>query len=109
MHSYLDLVEKGHLAMGMFSPRLTTHQAAIEFLEKHKNEHALQQSEIVVLQAITTVDIMKESTLAQTWRNNKYVATMCGFSFDLLMVFLQDNNHMLLLSILNQYISLNGN
>lgn len=49
---------------------------------------------------------MKDSSLASTYRNNKYNLTMSAYSFQLLINFMQENNYFILLKILNQYINI---
>jgi transcription initiation factor TFIID subunit 5 len=95
VHCYLDLVEKGHS------------EEARQFMAAHKEDHEDKYgNEINRLQAITTVDHMKENELANLFRNNKFNLKMCNYSFELLLSYLHEMKFMMILSIVNQYLNI---
>lgn len=49
---------------------------------------------------------VNENELAVMFRNNKFNVTLSAYSFELLLNFLNDARFMLLLSIVNQYLSI---
>jgi transcription initiation factor TFIID subunit 5 len=51
---------------------------------------------------------MNENELVVNFRNNKFSVKMCKYSFELLLCFLQDNKFMLILRLMNQYITIHG-
>jgi transcription initiation factor TFIID subunit 5 len=78
-------------------------------MEAHKSEFMPEHAdEILRIQSVVTQDHMKENELVKTWRKNKLVVKMSSYAFELLLAFLQDQNFMTLLSIINQYVSISG-
>jgi transcription initiation factor TFIID subunit 5 len=83
--------------------------AALDYMEAHRGEFWHEHAdEITRIQAVTTVDHMKENEVVKTWRKNKLVVKMSSYAFELLLTFLQDQNFMTVLSIINQYVSVSG-
>lgn len=51
---------------------------------------------------------IKDNELVVNLRQNKYGLVMSKYSFELLLCFLQDNKFMLILRLMNQYITIEG-
>ena len=64
--------------------------------------------EIIQFSAITTPQVLQESELATIWRQNKFTVKLSSYSYELLISFLHEYNHTLLLSLVNLHIKLNG-
>eukprot|EP01104_Vermistella_antarctica_P008364 TRINITY_DN2087_c1_g1_i1.p1 TRINITY_DN2087_c1_g1~~TRINITY_DN2087_c1_g1_i1.p1 ORF type:complete len:655 (+),score=160.78 TRINITY_DN2087_c1_g1_i1:295-2259(+) len=95
VHSYLDLVAKGH------------DMEASKFLQNHREEHNHKHAqEIQRLKSVTTPELMRENELVNIYRSLKFNIRMCSYALELLLSFLQDHKFMLLLSVLNQYTNL---
>lgn len=60
------------------------------------------------LSTITDPAHLNDNELAINFRQNKYGLIMSKYSFELLLCFLQDNKFMLLLRLMNQYITIQG-
>ncbi|TPX34082.1 hypothetical protein SmJEL517_g03271 [Synchytrium microbalum] len=94
VHSYLELIERGFI------------DQARHFLNTFKTDHAeTHAGEIQRLASITNPQQLRENDLAQNFRNNKYFVSMSRYAFELLLHFLE-SNAMLVLRILNQYVSI---
>ena len=97
VHAYLDLVSKG------------LKDNAFQFFESYKSDHLEEHGpEIQRLSALTDPIHLNENELATNFRNNKYSVKMCKYSFELLLCFLQDNKFMLILRLMNQFITIHG-
>lgn len=76
-------------------------------MNSYKDDHMHDNGdEIIRLQSVQNSDHLKENDLVQKFRQNKYVVKISSYSFNLLMMFLQDRNFLTLLSILNRYVSI---
>jgi len=64
--------------------------------------------EIERLATISDPSHLKDNELAVNLRQNKYSLVMSKYSFELLLCFLQDNKFMLILRLMNQYITIDG-
>jgi len=94
VHSYLDLMQREHA------------NEARQFLEKFKVDHmAKYQSEILRLASIDTIH-MKEDELVNRYRGGKFNTKMCSYSFELLIAFIHENNLMLIVRLINQYVNI---
>jgi len=51
---------------------------------------------------------MPHDQLAATFRSGKFHLKMSSYSFELLISFLQENNLMLMLKLINQYLDIEG-
>nr|KAJ3423236.1 Transcription initiation factor TFIID subunit 5 [Polyrhizophydium stewartii] len=95
VHAYLDLVEKG------------LREQALHFYELAKTDHMEHHiQDMHRLSGIVDAQHMGESEFVQNFRQNKYGVKMSKYAFELLLCFLQDNKFMLLLRIMNQYVSI---
>ncbi|KAJ3001004.1 Transcription initiation factor TFIID subunit 5 [Globomyces sp. JEL0801] len=95
VHAYLDLVSKS----------LRDH--ASQFYEQHHTDHLEDHpTQIQRLKGVTDPIHMAENELVVNFRNNKYGVRMSKYSFELLLCFLQDNKFMLILRLMNQYITI---
>lgn len=95
VHCYLDLVAKGYSE----EARQLMSQVSPDHTEFHDDE-------LIRLRGVTTPAHVTENELAIMFRNNKFNVTLSAYSFDLLLNFLNDARFMLLLSIINQYLSI---
>ena len=78
-------------------------------METSKVDHMEQHGpDILRLGGITTPEHIAENSFVQEFRQNKYGVKMGKYTFELLLCFLQDNKFMLLLRIMNQYVSIQG-
>ncbi|KAJ3324149.1 Transcription initiation factor TFIID subunit 5 [Boothiomyces sp. JEL0866] len=97
VHAYLDLVQKG------------SQEAASQFFEQYKGDHLeTHANEIFCLSAINDPIHLQEDELCVNFRQNKYGIKMCKYSFELLLSFLQDNKFMMILRLMNQYITIHA-
>eukprot|EP01114_Cavostelium_apophysatum_P013869 TRINITY_DN3455_c0_g1_i1.p1 TRINITY_DN3455_c0_g1~~TRINITY_DN3455_c0_g1_i1.p1 ORF type:complete len:604 (+),score=153.54 TRINITY_DN3455_c0_g1_i1:153-1964(+) len=98
VHCYLDMVQRGFT------------DEARSFLDYYKKDLEEQHSEdIVRLAAVTLPEQMQENDFVKQLRtnpNNRFVARLSRFSFELLLSFLHEKKYMLLLSLLNQYLNI---
>ncbi|KAI8801829.1 WD40-repeat-containing domain protein [Cladochytrium replicatum] len=95
VNSYLDLVSKN-------IPDQAKH-----FLELFKSDHIEEHSpEINRMSYITTPQHVAENQLAKDFRAGKYWVVMSRYSFELLLNFLMENEFMLILRIINQYVDI---
>ena len=82
---------------------------ASAFFDVYKGDHLEDHSQdISRLATITDPAHLKDNELAINFRQNKYGLIMSKYSFELLLCFLQDNKFMLLLRLMNQYITIQG-
>ena len=78
-------------------------------MESFQSDHLeLHGQEIARLAGIVEPAHLIENEAVQNFRNFKYGVRMSRYSFELLLCFLQDNKFMLLLRIMNQYVSIQG-
>lgn len=75
------------------------------FKDEHREEHGV---EIDRLATISDPAHIKDNELVVNLRQNKYGLVMSKYSFELLLCFLQDNKFMLILRLMNQYITIEG-
>eukprot|EP00026_Physarum_polycephalum_P004444 Phypoly_transcript_04463.p1 GENE.Phypoly_transcript_04463~~Phypoly_transcript_04463.p1 ORF type:complete len:668 (+),score=124.44 Phypoly_transcript_04463:86-2005(+) len=95
VHCYLDLVSKGYS------------EEAHKLMDQVSPDHTeFHEDELKRLRGVTTPAHVLENELAIMFRNNKFNVTLSAYSFDLLLNFLNDARFMLLLSIVNQYLSI---
>ncbi|TPX63538.1 hypothetical protein SpCBS45565_g06517 [Spizellomyces sp. 'palustris'] len=95
VHAYLDLIVR------------ELRDQAKHFMELFRVDHSeLHGQDIARLSAILEPHHVSENDLAQNFRANRYGLRMSRYSFELLLSFLQDNNFMLLLRIVNEHISI---
>ena len=82
---------------------------ATSFFESFKGEHLEDHGlEIERLATISDPAHIKDNELVVNLRQNKYGLVMSKYSFELLLCFLQDNKFMLILRLMNQYITIEG-
>jgi transcription initiation factor TFIID subunit 5 len=80
---------------------------ATQFFEQYKQDHLEEHGpDIIRLSTIRDSIHMSDNELIVNFRNNKYGVKMCKYSFELLLSFLQDNKYMLILRLMNQYITI---
>lgn len=80
---------------------------AKKFFDKFKPDHVeLHAQEIQKLSSVMIPMHLKENELAMRFRQNKFNLKMCEYSFKLMMSFLQDNDFVLLLRIINEHINI---
>ncbi|KAJ1677595.1 Transcription initiation factor TFIID subunit 5, partial [Spiromyces aspiralis] len=95
VHSFLDLMARDLCEKGT------------EFLQKYKDDHlVLHSDDIKQLSTIKSPQHVKENELAKLFRNNKYCLKLSNVGLELLLTFLQEHKFMLLLRIVNQYLSI---
>lgn len=95
VHCYLDLVAKGHGA------------EALKLIDQVSPDHQeFHEDELKRLRGVNTPAHVNENELSIMFRNNKFNVTLSAYSFELLLNFLNDSRFMLLLSIVNQYLSI---
>lgn len=95
VHAYLDLVQSGG--------------SAKTFLEAFGKEHAeVHGDELRRLSSVVDGLHLQQNELVLSFRDNKYGVGMCKYSFELLLSFLQDNRFMLIIRLINQYITIQG-
>lgn len=66
-------------------------------------EHGL---DLQKLKSVTDQAHLSDNPLVLSFRQNKYALIMSKYSFELLLSFLQDNKFMLILRLMNQYITI---
>eukprot|EP01134_Creolimax_fragrantissima_P001704 CFRG1704T1 len=95
VHCYLALIKNGFAEEGR------------RFMEHHsgplKDAH---NDEIKRLTGIRLPHHLDENDLAKQYRTTKFSVEMCVGSFELFISYLHDNKFMLLLSMVNQYVSI---
>ena len=85
------------------------YNVALQFFETYNGDHLEEHGpDIQRLSGITDPLHMNENELVVNFRNNKFSVKMCKYSFELLLCFLQDNKFMLILRLMNQYITIHG-
>ena len=95
VHCYLDLVSRGNSA------------EAKTFLSKFKDDHSkLFDKEIFKLSSVTEPIHLKDNSIANMFRSNKYNLQLSNYSFELFISFLQENQFNVLLKIINQYLNI---
>lgn len=76
------------------------------FAERFKADHErLHAQELNALVGLSAPEHVKQCAAAQAFLSNKINVTLCQYSFDLLLKYLQRNEEMLLLSIVNENIN----
>eukprot|EP00854_Cymbomonas_tetramitiformis_P019465 gene19465-23274_t len=94
IHCFLDLIEKDYVAQ------------AREFLDSFLPDHQrLHSAEMKKLQGLGAPGHIDTNDQAKIFRRNKFNVKLCHYSFDLLLRFLHNSGFMLLLSIINERIS----
>jgi transcription initiation factor TFIID subunit 5 len=71
----------------------------------HSDGH---QRDLLRLSSIFDAVHLQENEFAQSMKQSKTTITMKKYSFDLLLAFLQENQFLTLLKIVNQYIKIEG-
>ncbi|KAJ1901180.1 Transcription initiation factor TFIID subunit 5 [Kickxella alabastrina] len=95
VHSYMDLLVRG-LA-----------EKAEEFMALYSSDHAISHGrDIGVLGTLKTASHVEENELAKLFRANKYGIRMTRVGFELLLSFLQDHHHTLLMRTVNQHLNI---
>jgi transcription initiation factor TFIID subunit 5 len=72
-------------------------------LEEVAPEH---KDEVYRLLVVQTPEHLEQNDLAQLWLANKYKLSMSSFSYDLLMTFLQEQNYMMLRTMINDHLAI---
>lgn len=86
---------------------LLTPFLASKFMHSHLDEvEDEHRDEINRIMAIQTAEHLQENELAQLWLSNRYKISMSSFSYDLLMTFLQEQNYLLLRSMVNEHLAI---
>ena len=75
----------------------------LNHLEEVEEGH---RDEIYQLLVVNTPDHLKENELAQLWLNNRYKLSMSNFTYDLMMTFLQEQNYLLLRTMMNEHLAI---
>jgi transcription initiation factor TFIID subunit 5 len=73
----------------------------LNHLDEVESDH---QDEVYKLLVVQTPEHLKENESAQLWLQNKYKLNMSSFSYDLLMTFLQEQNYLLLRTMINEHL-----
>lgn len=95
IHCYLDLIQRNESDL------------ARAFMDRFKGDHMeAHASEIQQISCIITPQHLHSNQTTKMFRNAKYNISMCSYSFELLVSFLQQAQFMLLLSIINQYLNI---
>jgi transcription initiation factor TFIID subunit 5 len=95
VHGYLDLVKKGQ--------QLFASQFMLSHLDEVEADH---RDEVYKLLVVQTPDHLKENEVAQLWLQNRYKLSMSSFSYDLLMSFLQEQNFLLIRTMINEHVAI---
>lgn len=94
-HLYFDLISKGREA------------EAKRFLDAHKGDfermHAVEMEQIEMVKDLSH---LKENPVAQAFLSNKYHLNMGKYAFDLFISFLEANNLVIILKIVNQFLDI---
>ncbi|KAJ2591802.1 Transcription initiation factor TFIID subunit 5 [Coemansia sp. RSA 1722] len=95
VHSYMDLLARG-LA-----------EKAEEFMHLYSGDHVVNHTnDIAMLATLRTASHVAENSLATLFRSNKYGVRMTRVGFELLLSFLQDHNHTLLMRTVNEHLNI---
>ncbi|KAJ2787582.1 Transcription initiation factor TFIID subunit 5 [Coemansia interrupta] len=95
VHSYVDLLMRG---LG---------EKAEEFMALYSRDHVVNHGkDIGVLATLKTAGHAEENSLTRLFRENKYGVRMTRVGFELLLSFLQDHNHTLLMRTVNQHLNI---
>ncbi|KAJ1832794.1 Transcription initiation factor TFIID subunit 5, partial [Coemansia sp. RSA 2703] len=95
VHSYMDLLMRG------------LNEKAEEFMALYSGDHVVNHGkDISVLQTLKTAGHVEENELTRLFRENKYGVRMTRVGFELLLSFLQDHNHTLLMRTVNQHLNI---
>jgi len=95
LHCYLNLVERRNKT------------EAIKFLQSHRFEFPEKcQSDIDRLSGVVTPEHAKENEFVKNLRLCKFNVVMCSYSWELLLAFLHEKKHMLILSIINHHLQI---
>jgi hypothetical protein len=82
---------------------------ASKLLQAHRYEFPAKcQSDIDRLAAIQTPEHARENEFVKNLRQCKFSVTMCSYAWELLLAFLHEKRHMLLLSIINHHLQIKG-
>ncbi|KAF8935653.1 Transcription initiation factor TFIID subunit 5 [Dissophora ornata] len=77
------------------------------FMESFQSDHQEMHSQDVArLATITDAQHVQENELAQIYKTNKYHLRMAPVAFGLMIAFLEDNNFIVLLRIVNQHLDI---
>ncbi|KAI5171798.1 transcription initiation factor TFIID subunit 5 [Nematocida sp. LUAm3] len=95
VHLYLDMIARGRDAEAYH--HMEKYQG--DFRQTHGNE--LRQIEMV-----KEVSNLKENPLAMAFLSNKYHLSMGKYAFDLFISFLESNNLVRILKVVNQYLDI---
>ncbi|KAJ2726470.1 Transcription initiation factor TFIID subunit 5 [Coemansia sp. Benny D115] len=95
VNSYLDLLGRG------------LEEKAAEFMTQYRGDHIVHHGkDINVLATLKTGKHAEENELAKLFRANKYGIRMTRVGFELLLSFLQDHSHTLLMRTVNQHLNI---
>jgi transcription initiation factor TFIID subunit 5 len=95
VHLYLELISRKR------------EQEARDFLEKYKPDfEKAHSSELHAVEMVKDVLHLKENTMAQAFLTNKYHLNMGKYAFDLFISFLESNNLVRILKIVNQFLDI---
>lgn len=95
VHLYLDMVTRGREA----EAQILMDQYKEDFRDIHPNE-------IKQIEMIKDLSHLKENTLAIAFLSNKYHLSMGKYAFDLFIGFLESNNLVKILKIVNQFLDI---
>ena len=82
---------------------LVASQFMLNHLEEVEEGH---RDEIYQLLVVNRPEHLKENDLAQLWMSNRYKLSMSSFTYDLLMTFLQEQNYLLLRTMMNEHLAI---
>ena len=96
VHSFLDLVHKGHL------------EAAKDYFARGRADHEIAHGyDVRELSAVTLASHLEENDLAKLYRNNKYRIALSRTTFDLMLNFMFENEGeggAIIMRLINQYV-----
>lgn len=94
VHIYLDLISQDEIS------------AAKSFFAAHKSSFPEKSEELRILESINGPQHLHENALVTGFRTTKYFLVMGRYAYDLLINFLEENNIIHVLKIMNQYMEI---
>ncbi|KAI5149263.1 transcription initiation factor TFIID subunit 5 [Enteropsectra breve] len=94
IHIYLDLMAKEEIA------------SAKNFLNTYKSEFPDKTKEIGALDSLNSSQHIHEDPVSVGFQSSKYFLVMGRYAYDLLINFLEENNMLYILKIMNQYMEI---
>ncbi|EPR79496.1 Transcription initiation factor TFIID 90KDa [Spraguea lophii 42_110] len=97
VHYYLDFMSNDNIDEGK------------KFFESYSEDlktNTKNNSELVILESISSPLHVRENSLSNLYRNNKYKISMGKYAFDLFINFLEENHLTYILKIVNQYLDI---